>query len=629
MLKPKTDRLDYAQMLKPPPGYRLAHAVGTTYSLDLEALVAAVLPLALAETPCNKVLQDPLSVLHAIRKISDKVVLFCQDGQTKRPRNPSRLLSFFEEMIVRVALRKRRADALYPSFHPKMWFLCFEGPDGGRRYRLIVLSRNLTFDRSWDAGLVLESDPRATGDQRHLRKPLGDFLDYLSGLIPGRSGDAELNRKRRIVKDLRSALANLKFDYGQEEGWERADVIPLGVDGYSADLAEHPLFCQDAGDAAHYKFHDVVVISPFLGKEAVSLLGAPGRRLAGGTCALVTRESELQKVVPLALHPGWAFADAVYVLKDKVVSGEARLSEDGLDLEEAARQDLHAKVYFWRRDTQKQLYIGSMNASRRGLQSNVELMVRLSTSGRGVNGRRILDDLFGEDWADPENPFYQPDLSCVTSSEAQDDDQDPECLLQEFCRLSRNARVVARDGAYALIVEFDGANLDRRISLCPLFGGKDRKTLAAELVFDAMSLENLGCYYEVEVRTKQKTIRRVIVIPTEGIPQERDQKIVNEIIPDAQKLSEYLMRVFADPGDGAHSRGEGLPLFGSGNMPPSVYDSGLYERMLRAAAENPDAFVDAGRVLDGIVGADPGKQEIKGLFEIFRRAANARGGSNV
>lgn len=34
------DRTDYSGILMPPDGYRLDRAVGTTYSLDLEALTA-------------------------------------------------------------------------------------------------------------------------------------------------------------------------------------------------------------------------------------------------------------------------------------------------------------------------------------------------------------------------------------------------------------------------------------------------------------------------------------------------------------------------------------------------------------------------------------------------------------
>ena len=48
----------------------------------------------------------------------------------------------------------------HASFHPKIWLIRYKGSGGKKRanviYRLIVLSRNLTFDRSWDIAASLD-----------------------------------------------------------------------------------------------------------------------------------------------------------------------------------------------------------------------------------------------------------------------------------------------------------------------------------------------------------------------------------------------------------------------------------------------------------------------------------------
>ena len=49
MLRPSSDRLNYGNLLIPPPEFRADFALGTTYSLDLEALVGLPLALFLAE----------------------------------------------------------------------------------------------------------------------------------------------------------------------------------------------------------------------------------------------------------------------------------------------------------------------------------------------------------------------------------------------------------------------------------------------------------------------------------------------------------------------------------------------------------------------------------------------------
>lgn len=48
------DRTDYSGILMPPDGYRLDRAVGTTYSLDLEALTAVAICLGLSEETDSK-----------------------------------------------------------------------------------------------------------------------------------------------------------------------------------------------------------------------------------------------------------------------------------------------------------------------------------------------------------------------------------------------------------------------------------------------------------------------------------------------------------------------------------------------------------------------------------------------
>ena len=60
MLNPNTDRLDYGRLLAPPPGFHLDFAVGTTYSLDLDALVGAALSLTLGEETDSALLENPV-----------------------------------------------------------------------------------------------------------------------------------------------------------------------------------------------------------------------------------------------------------------------------------------------------------------------------------------------------------------------------------------------------------------------------------------------------------------------------------------------------------------------------------------------------------------------------------------
>lgn len=82
------DRTDYSGILMPPDGYRLDRAVGTTYSLDLEALTAVAICLGLSEETDSKLMQNPIGMLNALQKVSDKIVRkkFQMNSQIKRNR---------------------------------------------------------------------------------------------------------------------------------------------------------------------------------------------------------------------------------------------------------------------------------------------------------------------------------------------------------------------------------------------------------------------------------------------------------------------------------------------------------------------------------------------------------------
>jgi hypothetical protein len=66
MLKPAGDRLDYSEMLMPPYGYETTFVVGTTYSLDLDALIGVCLALGLSESIDNELKDNPIYLLEGI-----------------------------------------------------------------------------------------------------------------------------------------------------------------------------------------------------------------------------------------------------------------------------------------------------------------------------------------------------------------------------------------------------------------------------------------------------------------------------------------------------------------------------------------------------------------------------------
>ncbi len=78
MLEPDA-RAVLIDALRPPPGMALERAVGTSFSLDLEALLIAPVAFALFNIDLGEPGQatDPISLLEAVRRHADKIDIFC------------------------------------------------------------------------------------------------------------------------------------------------------------------------------------------------------------------------------------------------------------------------------------------------------------------------------------------------------------------------------------------------------------------------------------------------------------------------------------------------------------------------------------------------------------------------
>ena len=226
MLRPESRSL-MLENFRPPPGYQLNRAVGTTFTLDLMSLLTA--PLAFTffdwEDADGRPSTDPLALLQAVREHASRIHLFCQAGEIQLPPTNQPLLAYLEESVVPV-----RAPNANGIFHPKVWVLRYVGdPDMPVRYRLLCMSRNLTFSRSWDTALVLDGVLK----NRHLaiarNHPIGDFLQALPGMAVRAAApeiqatlDMMQEEVRRVNFELPESFHELSFwpiGHRGEGGW--------------------------------------------------------------------------------------------------------------------------------------------------------------------------------------------------------------------------------------------------------------------------------------------------------------------------------------------------------------------------------------------------------------------------
>jgi hypothetical protein len=239
-----TDRRLLLDALRPPAGYTLEAAIGTTFSLDLLALLTVPLAFALFdwEDEQGRPMADPLALLEAVRRHADRMAIFCQAGKTYIPRHDQRLYAYLEPSVVDV-----KAPRANRAFHPKLWALSFHAPDAPTLVRVLCASRNITFDRSWDTLLVLEGEvqPRQHAFERIL--PLTTFLSALPDLAVQPAGD----QIRVLVNQMQAEVGRTEF----------APPPPFN------DLRFIPLGLQQSGDEWPFvpRPQRLLVVSPFVG----------------------------------------------------------------------------------------------------------------------------------------------------------------------------------------------------------------------------------------------------------------------------------------------------------------------------------------------------------------------------
>lgn len=115
-----TERYNLADILRPPPRYRLDAAVGTTYSLDFVSLTAMMLAFVDAE-PEGDAGGNEVDILRGITRLSERVRVYANRGCIRAYPNAAtnKVCGLFDGMI-------REMAYTVGCFHPKVWVARYE-----------------------------------------------------------------------------------------------------------------------------------------------------------------------------------------------------------------------------------------------------------------------------------------------------------------------------------------------------------------------------------------------------------------------------------------------------------------------------------------------------------------------
>lgn len=557
------DRLSYSDLLRPDVGYTLDFAVGMTYSLDLEALLGVPVSLGLLEDADTEQLRSPLYVLEAIRTSADKIALFCNAGGIKLPDKIQSVYSLLEESVFQVNLSKNR------NFHPKLWVLKYSSETGQDYIKLLVLSRNLTFDSSIDLCVSLRGDVRRA--RRLKNKPLADMLTYVAPC-------AKKGKQQQVLALAEDVLHVASFEV--ELPFEDYEFFPMGIPSHT-------------GEASHLfeQKYDLFAVSPFLSNDIVQQLTQNS-----GQKILVTRKSSVTKKVMDSF-------DHVYITKDVLNDNEFR-----------AKQDIHAKLYFTTTQDGNYLYIGSANASHNAFYRNVECLLRLKYKSGYIGMRTFI-----QDFIPAENCPYE-ELTCVPEILPADSNQKiiDEALREGVYALKR-ATVTCEGEVYAIQVDAEEVNTAKTVLIAPLQRQDLAVPLQPQTVFRGLLLKELSEFFILRVQGQALVVK----IDTRGIPKERDQAIYRSIIDSKSKFMAYLSFVLAEDHSSIISEMDALDetfLCGETQNGVSAVTAAVYEKMLSVFHQNPNrlkGIADMIRRLDpDVVG-----QEFIQMYEQFESAA--------
>jgi hypothetical protein len=578
MLEPQGRRLLF-DVLQPPEGHSIDFAIGTTFTLDLLALLTAPVAFTLFEADDPKKLLEgrSLALLESLRRYADRMAIFCDAGHIALPGAQFPQFEYLERMVV-------ECQAVVPGcrFHPKIWILRYLGPDDRVTYRFACLTRNLTFDRCWDTVLTLEGAVLDRQRAIAVNHPLADFIEALPSLAtrkPLRSDLAE--RIAQIQAEVR------RVDFEAPEHVETVAFHPLGLDG-----ARRRIPFDGVGKR-------MLVMSPFVTTQGL-------QRLVRGRdeCVLVSRAETLEQA-QIALPE----VSQIFALNDQADTPDAN-EEDS-----STSRGLHAKCYVIDDGWKSSIWTGSANATEQGFNGNVEFLVELS----GQKSRLGIDALLASEpghtgFADLLVPYTPPEDGIPTKVE-DEQMQALDAVRRWLVRVALSATVTANPDDATLFnlrvsptqaVPLLGPAI--RLSCWPItLGMQWKRPVTADfagITFEGLSLEALTSFFAFEATSDAGpdavTDTFVMNATLQGAPTDRRERLLRAMIGDRHRFLQLLMCLLADEGFELSHAIQPAPASKSaanGQDQGEASSAALFESLVRSLERNPNRLDEIDRLI--------------------------------
>ena len=535
------DRLSYGEMLRPYEGYELEFAVACTYSLDIGALLGVTLalnPFGDADLPD----ENPVMLLRTLIKNSDKLAVFYNAACIANLTQPSKFLPLIDSCVYRVD----KGDRF--NFHPKIWVLKYT--NGKDEYiKFISLSRNMTFDNSLD--YAVECVAYVNRNLQHKKARNRGLHDMLLKLAEQPSLD--IDQKKNKIKSLADDVLNCGNFYSKSMQSEVAycEFLPYGFDGLNS---AKPWSGQ---------WENFVAVSPFLSPSTVNEI----KNSVTGNIALFTRQTAVSQTI----LNGFTEAYVLNNLTDEEAEGNAE------------NIDLHAKIYYGEGAGGKFLFVGSANATHNAFNGNTEFLLKIKFKDDcDISYSSFIDDLKQHD-----DKLFVKAYPAGNSQETDNSSAQRKAVLKavrgvtfravECCKSRYNIVWQPNEDCEGLEIALAGIN-----KFVPFSDG----------ILKDIAVKNLSQFFAL----KFEDFCAVEKLNVEGLPEDRREQAIRNIIDNKSKFIEYISFIL----DGEYYGGTDYFIDGNPSGEESTYNNaavfGLYEKMLRCAASDDGRLDELVRV---------------------------------
>jgi len=577
----------------------LKRAIGTTFTLDLAT--ALMVPLAFAGSSFMPN-TDPILAMDGIKKTAQSVDIFCQAGAIAGGRWPSDLVAVLEPVIHEVL--RPRAGRL---FHPKVWVAHYGDEHGTDRFRLLVLSRNLTPDRGWDFIVRLDGEPSKTIN--HENRGLIRLIASLPNMAKQPLARDRIDSMRALAQRLQHVVWELP------QGTTGVRFWPLGLpQTMKPDLAEM------------FRGYKHLVISPFITADGLDTVVRSLYK--GASVTIVSRPEELNKL-PTGALDGYA----VHTINPSAgLDDSDGVADEVADGAKTVLSTLHAKIVVVERNHGVRAFFGSANATAAAFTGNVEFMCefRGGLTALGVDAFLAEDGGLGRLL----EPYSQPSAPVI--DEVEEAWHRLEALLVEVAQVRYLMTVHEANGQWRATISSQTNMPDLPAGVTMAIGPFNHpseetpvspgKPLLVELV--ARDGADLTPFLLFKVRTtigKQALQRSAVVVADLiGGPADRLDDILVRQLDTPEKFLQFLLLLLGLgeltlPQDGDPAKDFGGQWRQAGRL-------GLFELLVRALAIDATAIDRLDEIVQRLSKTSAGSTVLpKGWTDLWTTVVQARG----